>query len=170
MMFYGSAEGFREYHEERGREIPATWDNDKIDSALLVASEWLDSIYGDIWIGYPKDGFEQELMWPRKDATIFNIIPPYTFEDDVIPLRVINATYEAALREATTPGSLMIDFTPSKYKSVRVEGAIQVEYNSFFSSSEIQTQLTTVQSLMAPLINPESAGSFSLLTGRSVRV
>jgi hypothetical protein len=167
---YGNADDFKTYHQDRGRSIPAGWTDSVIEAALLVASEWLDSSYEKVWIGTPTGGFTQENLWPRTDA-ITNTNPTYTFPDDAIPERVINATYEAAFRQATSPGALSVDFTPSKFAEVRVEGAISVKYrNDFTSPSDIQTQIGIIQNLMSPLINPDATGSFSSLSGSTERV
>jgi hypothetical protein len=168
-MFYGNAADFLDYHTSRGRDIPGTWDNDYIESALLVASEWLDAQYANSWIGTPTAGFEQVRQWPRTDATITKA-PEYTFPDNAIPERVINATYEAAFRQATNQGSLTVDFSPLKYKSARVEGAVAVEYNLLLNNStESQIQITTVQNLMSPLLT-SGAVNHASFSGEAVRV
>jgi len=165
---YGNADDFVEYHEARNRTIPGTWDNDYINAALLVASEWINNIYGSSFIGYKND-FNQVDEWPRISATT-QTIPIYTFPEDAIPDRVVYATYEAAFRQATTPGSLQTDYTPGKYKSVTVQGAISVDYAQFSSSAEAQTQIGIVDSLLEPLLDPTSGASISSLSGVSSRV
>jgi len=169
-MTYGTAEGFAEYHEARGREIPATWDDEYIDAALLSASEWIDGVYGPSFIGYKTGGFEQEREWPRTAATVTSSTPNFTFETDATPDRVVNATYEAAWRQATTPGSLLADYTPGKYKSVKIEGAISVDYRQFDNAYEIQVQIGAVDTLLWPLIDEYSGGRNSSLSGGSIRV
>lgn len=169
-MTYGDVAGFREYMENRGKELSSIWTDDKISSALLVASEWLDSQYEAIWIGYKTNGFKQERSWPRTSA-IVQAYPYYTFDKDEIPEQVVKATYEASFRELTSQGYLSVDFTPNKYKSVRVEGAIEVAYNSEIQqSSEIQTQIPIIENLMSLLIDPNKSGTFSSLSGGVTRV
>jgi len=168
MDHYGSYEGFIEYHEARGREIPDTWDNDFIEAALLVATEWLDGVYGPSLSGEKVGGFTQTLEWPRLNA-FTNTCPIYIFPQDEIPVRVINATYEAAFRQGTSPGSLSVDYTPGKYKSVTVEGAISVDYAQFSSSSDIQVQIGIIDRLMYPLLTGTGSG-FSPLSGGVSRV
>lgn len=169
-MFYGSAEDFVTYHEARGRTIPGTWDDSYIESALLVASEWLDNRYDDLWTGYAVDGYEQVRKWPREVATT-NTFPQSIIPNTVIPERVEHATYEAAFREATTPGTLLSDFAPQKYKSVRVDGAISVDYNlSLAQAWDSQVEIPVIESLMLPLLDPEGQGTFSSLSGKSERV
>lgn len=167
---YGTAEGFVEYHENRGREIPGTWDDDTVDAALLSASEWVDSIYGPSFIGYKTGGFEQEREWPRTAATVWSATPPYTFPTSEIPERVVNAVYEAAWRHASSPGSLMVDYTPGKYKSVTIEGALSVDYTQFSSASETQIQIGAVDTLLWPLLDIGSGGRSSSQSGGASRV
>lgn len=170
MTFYGSAAAFETYHEARGRTISASWTDAVIEAALLVSSEWLDGKYSNVWSGYATDGFTQVRQWPRTTA-VTNTFPQYVFSTSEIPDNVVYATYEAAFRELTTSGSLQKDFTPSKYNKVSISGATSVEYNSAMNqSSDIQLQIPFIESLMEPLINLSSQGSFSFFSGGVSRV
>lgn len=168
-MFYGNAANFIAYHQARGKEVPACWYSDKIEAALLVASEWLDRMFEDYWIGEKYDGYTQVRSWPRKYAQV-QTNPLYTYPDDVVPDPVIYAVYEAAFRELTTPSTLQPDYTPSKYKSVSVEGAITVEYVLPQQPSDIQVQMPVVQSLMQPLMDENKSVAQSFYSGPLVRV
>lgn len=168
-MNYGTDAGFIEYHEDRGREIPALWTADSnavILAALLIASEWIDNIYGNSFVGFKTGGYDQEREWPRTSA-VSNSYPSKVFATDEIPTRVIQAAYEAAYRQATTPGSLQVDYTPGKYKRVSVDGAISVEYAQFSSATDIQTQIGIIDSLLWPLlVVSATASSLSGSSGR----
>ena len=167
---YGTAAGFVDYHEARGRVIPGTWDDDSIESALLAASEWIDNVYGPSFIGYKTEGFEQEREWPRTSAIVVsNEYTPFTYDTDAIPGRVVKATYEAAWRHATTPGSLMTDYTPGKYKSVSIDGAMSVEFRQFDNAYEVQVQIGAVDTLLWPLLDCASGGRNSSFSGGSGR-
>ena len=169
-MAYGTDEGFVDYHEARGRTVPASWvlpGATVIQSARLVASEWLDASYGGVWIGEPTDGFTQDRQWPRTGATTQG----YTFPDDITPERVINAAYEAAWQQATKPGAFQTVFNPQKYTSVSIDGAVSIDYNlNMTSVADMQVQLQVVEQLMQPLIDPNKSGSFSGLSGAKVLV
>lgn len=168
-MFYGNAAGFITYLEERGQDVPASWDNEDIEAALLVASEWLDSQYEDSWIGY-KVTFEQERSWPRQNAMI-TTYPYHRYSNTDIPVQVINATYEAAKRELINKGSLLIDYKPTQYQSVSVYNAVTVEYkDSVSSAGDVQTQIPVIQNLMSILIDPNKGADGNALSGRAVRV
>ena len=166
---YGTATNFINYHEARGRTIPVAWDTAFINATLLVASEWLDNVYGSLFFGYPTDGFEQVRQWPRTSA-MTNTNPVYVFATDEIPDRIDYATYEAAWREGNSPESLNVDYTPSQYNSVAIEGAVTVDYNTSSDVIDLQTQIRIVDSLMTPLLDPSSDGYMSNLSGASERV
>lgn len=166
--FYGSATAFKTYHTGRGRTVPVGWSDANIEVALLVASEWLDSAYDQLWFGYAKDGFTQVRKWPRTGAQT-NTDPIYVFEDTITPDQIAYATYEAAFRELTTTGSLTLDYSPQKYKSASVSGAVSVEYIVPNDASDLQLQIPVIGDLMKPLIDPRRGISGSL-SGSLVRV
>lgn len=165
-MNYGSDEDFVSYITSRGRDIPGTWDDGAIDAALLVASEWIDNVYGSSFAGYKTGGFAQEREWPRAGAYT-NSYPSHVFADSDIPTRVAHATYEAAYRQLTLPGSLQVDYKPNKYKRVSVDGAISVEYAQFSSSADVQSKFSVIESLMAPLLTATGANLSPLSGGTS---
>lgn len=153
--------GFAEYHDERGRDVPGTWDDAKINAALLVASEWLDDTFGKSFIGEKTGGFLQEREWPRVNAVTRDPRYSYAFPSDAIPVNVIKAVYEAAYREAQTPGVLLVDYTPEKFKSVSVDGAVAVQYRQFSSASETQLSIPIIERLIHDLIYDDNGSSFS---------
>ena len=167
-MFYGNADDFEKYLTTRGYEIALDWDEDKINAALLVASEWLDNQYENLWIGY-KINYKQERSWPRQLAVV-QTYPYYTYKTNEIPDEVIKATYEAAKRELTSQGSLQVDFQPSQYNSVAIYNAVTVEYNSNASAGDIQTQIPIIQSLMSKLLDINKGAGSNGLSGVAVRV
>lgn len=166
-MYYGNAEDFKTYLTERGRDVSQTWTDEKIEVALLVASEWLDSQFENLWIGYKLD-YKQERSWPRQMARVVTY-PYYIFATDEIPEQVIQATYEAAQRHLTNPGCLQVDYRPSLYSSVSVYNAVTVEYNSNASVGDAQMQIPVIQNLMDSLIDPDKNGNGNSLYGRAVR-
>ena len=167
-MIYGNADGFKEYMGSRGKKFNCSWTDDVIESALLVASEWLDGIYESQWVGYKTGGYEQERSWPRKSATIVLGFGWYTFPENEIPKEVIKATYEVALRHLKDENILMPDFKQNQYKSVSIHGAISVMYNdTITTAADVQTQFPIVQNLMSDLIVDNE--SSNPLVGKAVR-
>ena len=168
-MFYGNATDFEKYLTDRGREFSAQWSDEDIEAALLVVSEWLDSQYDDIWIGY-KVTFDQERAWPRQSAMVLSY-PSYTYKTNEIPQQVIYATYEAAQRELNNKGCLSPDYQPTPYNSVSIYNAVTVEYSTTVSSAgDIMTQIPAIQNLMSSLIDPQKSSGGNGLCGKAVRV
>ncbi len=167
---YGSAENFKKYITDRGKAINESWQKDVIESALLVASEWLDNQYENCWIGYKANGYTQERSWPRKSA-VAQTYPTYTFPDTEIPSQVVWATYEAAYRYLQDNKVLQSDYTPSKYSMVSITGSLTVQFNETLTgASDVQTQFPIIQNLMSDLIDPNKEGSLSPLTGKAIRL
>jgi hypothetical protein len=168
MSFYGTAAGFRVYHEARGRDVSGALfvDDDDVEASLLVAAEWLDGKYGSLFSGLKVGAREQVREWPR-NGSIDRY--GYAIAADVAPVEVINATYEAAYKDRITPGSLSVDWTPGKYKRVSIDGAVSVEYMQFNSVFDLQTRIAMVDQILAPILTG-SLGGYSGLSGAIARV
>lgn len=166
--FYGTVAGYKTYQEDRGREIE---DSDAdIQVGLLKASEYIDGRYGPTWASgdtYKTGQRAQVREWPRVG---FVDVYGYPIDNAEIPREIENATYEAAMREIATPGTLTKDFTPSKYKQAAVDGAVSVTYNTALSAQDIQLQIPELDAILYPLLNGPSAVVTSSLSGKSVRV
>lgn len=162
-MSYGTVSGYKAYHEARGHVI-SDQDDDEITVSLLVASEWLDGRYFVGFAGEKVGGRGQIFQWPRY-GTFDTENNPLDYE--TVPREVENATYEAALKQLQTPGSLSVDFTPGRYKSARVEGAVAVQYASFSSAFDVQTQFSVIDAILAPIMNNNQ---FSPASGPAFRV
>lgn len=165
-LFYGTAAGFVAYWEARGNTTLANIDEDQIGPALLIASEWLDAAFIENFEGLKVDGREQEREWPR--TGVFDIYG-YTVPSSAVPREIVQAVYEAAARQITTPGVFFKDYTPSKYKSVSVSGAISVEYATG-SAYDFQTGFPAIAAKLHPIIGARGAQSVSSLSGASSRV
>lgn len=158
---YGTVEGFKDYHARRNHDIAVLTD-DEIAAALLVASEWLDAKYRTQYPG-TKDGDRLQLReWPRINANDIHGQPL-----DGIPREIDNATYEAAAIDGASPGALSINWTPGKYKSVSVEGAVSVVYASVTSVFEAQTQFAIIGEILSTILTNDGGGS--AYVGQSVR-
>ncbi len=95
------------------------------DSALIVASGYIDGRYRDRFPGRKAGGRAQSLEWPR-----FNAVDASGegIAEDEVPVEVEHAVYEAALREVQAPGSLSPDFDATALvKRERVD-VIETEY------------------------------------------
>jgi hypothetical protein len=158
---YGTTIDFKTYHTARGRVVDSFADA-AIAAALLVASECLDARYQSKFPGFKVGQRAQLREWPRTGGID---IYGYSIPANSIPTEIVNAVYELALRQLQVPGSLSIDWTPNKYRRASVDGAVAVEYNTFSSSTDVQTQFNIVDEILGPIltandISPLSGGSF----------
>jgi hypothetical protein len=150
---------FRAYHTARGRDT-SQWLDPAVIAAGLVASEWLDGSYRASFPG-TKVGYRAQVReWPRTGA---DDADGYAIASDSVPQEMYNAAYEATYRELTSPGSLLKDYTPGKYKRASVDGAVSVEYATFNAASDIQTQFAVIDQILAPILTGE--GNLSSLSG-----
>lgn len=146
--FYGSASGFRSYHISRANDFPDLPDAD-IEAALLVSSEWIDNRFRLNFGGYKVLEREQLREWPRiGHYDSYGYLVP----SSEVPREILSATYEMALRRLDDPAQLSIDFTPNKYKSVSVSGAVAVQYAAFTSASQVQKEFAIVGEILSGLL------------------
>lgn len=163
--FYGDAAGFKAYWLARGDITAATMDNTAIEAALLVASEWIDQSFR-MQFGGDKVGQRAQIReWPRNGAID---IDNHYIASDAIPREVLAATYEATFRQMTTPGVFFKDYTPSKYKSVSISGALSVDY-AIGSAYDFQTQFPAIAAILIPVLTAEGTGGFAGLSGSVAR-
>lgn len=105
MANYGTVAGYKAYADARGTSYVGKTD-DEITQALVRASSYIDGAYRASFPGYKTGRREQVLEWPRTNATdgAANSLP-----SDEVPVEIENATYEGAIRELASPGSLAPD-------------------------------------------------------------
>lgn len=149
MAGYGTDDGFTAWAAAAGLSVPAG----TVAAARQRGSVYVDGTYGPRFFGTPTGGVDQEREWPRTGATDrFGTVLASTF----IPQRVVHASYEAALQELREPGSLsVVGSNASLVKRERVEGAVEVEYQSSGAdtlAAEMTPVMTTIEGLLAPLL------------------
>lgn len=149
-MFYGTAAGFTEYHTARGRNV-TDHTTPAIETALLVASEWLDGSF--TWPGF-KAGTRttQERDWPRSYVMDRD---GHAVDYTAVPTEIEQATYEAALRHLADETALLVDYTPDKYKRVTIEGAVSVEYRAL-DAQTVQRKFPIIGQILARLLGGRS--------------
>jgi len=152
MAGYGTNEDFTAYAGDAGQTVPS----DGIAAARQRGSAYVDALYGSRFSGAPTGGVQQERAWPRTGAVAFG----QALDPDLIPLRVEQASYEAAMIEARKPGSLAVVVDPSKrVKRQKVEG-IEREFfdpGEGLDGSSIGPVSSVIDGLLAPLLIPEPA-------------
>jgi hypothetical protein len=102
------------------------------------------------------------LEWPRAAAYDVNgwLIP-----DDEIPKEVMQATFEAAIRELTSPGTMMPDLERGgEIQSIRA-GSVGITYSQ---NASAKTVFTLIDGIIAPLLSG-TGGSNGGMFGQAVR-
>jgi hypothetical protein len=137
------------YHTARGNTAWTGTDAAK-EAALIRATQWLDGRYGDRWPGVRWKLRLQALDWPRVDAFDRD---GTDIDFDEVPVEVVNATCEAALRELTTPGILSPDITPGTAKVLtEVKGIKWTPLRSAAGVQDMTLSITAVDRALAPII------------------
>ena len=154
MAGYGDDDGFTAYMTANGYTVP----EGSIPAARQRGSAYIDAAYGARFTGVPTGGVEQERAWPRTGATAFGT----ALASDIIPVRVVNASYEAALIEMREPGSLSAIISgTSLIKRERVDGAVEVEYavsDKTDLATAAQPIVTAIEGMLAPLVTRPMPG------------
>ena len=146
---YASLAQAAAYHTARGN---STWTGTDAlkEAALIRATQWLDGRYGHRWPGIRWKLRLQALDWPRVDAYDRD---GSILDYDEVPVEVISATCEAALRELVTPNGLSPDVTPANAKVlVEVKGIRWQNLRASAGVSDMTLTITAVDRLLAPLI------------------
>lgn len=151
MAGYGDDAGFTAYATAAGYTVPAG----TIAAARQRGSAYIDAVYGDRFTGSPTGGIDQERAWPRTGATAFCS----ALASDLIPLRVVNASYEAAYLELQRPGSLAVIVDPSKRVKRQKIDTIEREFfepGDGAGGASAAPVSSLIDGLLAPLLGPVS--------------
>jgi hypothetical protein len=156
---YGSIAGADAYHAERGNTAWADAETATKQAALVIASEWIDGKYRTSFPGWKTGARDQVREFPR--VNMFDSAGN-SIASDVTPVEVEYATYEVALRQVVSPGSLLIDVTEgSQIASVSVSGAVAVTYRGVADASAYQVSIPAVDRILAPILINGGGGSLS---------
>lgn len=153
--YYGSEANADQYHSARGNTTWAGSSADKL-AALTRASQYVDGIGQyegmSLFPGVKTGGRAQIPAWPRTGATDFSgaaILP------DEVPIEVQYATYEAALRELVTPGSLSPDYVPGTQVKREKVDVLETEYAVPAAGvNPVRPVVSVVMDLLAPVMTP----------------
>ncbi len=154
MAGYGDDSAFTAWLAANGYSLPVGAPTDAV--LRQRGSAYIDGTYGERFPGQPTGGVAQERAWPRTGASVYGS----TLADDVVPQRVMDASYMAAYIEATSPGSLSVIVDPSRRVKRQKVDTIERE---FFEPGKSDYGLlagpasSAIEGLLAPLL---MAGSF----------
>lgn len=148
--YYGTLAGALAHHTARGNAAWGAAATDALrEGALLRASDWLDGTFRTRFPGWKKDGRNQLREWPRSDVVDRE---GWGVSADVVPREIERATYEAALRELVTPGSLSPDFVASQQIVSETVGPISTTYRANVDQNDVRPVLHTVEDILSPLL------------------
>ena len=157
---YASVAQADAWHVGRGNAAWAALTETAKETALRRATTWIDATYGSRFGALPVYPRVQALAWPRTGATDAD---GYAVPSDAIPVEIVRAASEAALREALTPGSLSPDYVASAAVVREKVGPLEVEYRGSSGASSVSPVLTVVDGLLAPLLGRNSRGGMRML-------
>lgn len=146
--YYGTIGSADAYHLARGNTAWTGTDAVK-EAAMLRGSEYIDNNFRPLFPGRKAGLRAQVREWPRTWAydIDLNHIP-----SSAVPIEAEHASYEAALRELVSPGSLSPDFTPGRQqKSVKVD-VIAIEYTGPVGIDSARPILTIVGGILQPIL------------------
>lgn len=140
-----------EYFAQRANASWLALTADARDAALVRATQYLDGRYRGAWKGI-RATVEQLLAWPRADVRDEDNV---LIADDIIPIVVVYAACEAALRESVSPGSL----TPDMERLTKREqvGPLSVEYATGGSS---RPTIAVINDYLSSVLKSAGGSSF----------
>ena len=149
MAGYGDDAGFEAWLIDNGHAVP--------EGVVPVAalrqrgSAYIDGLYGPRFSGLPTGGFTQERAWPRTGATAHGQSIP----DTLVPAAIIQASYAAALHEATSPGALSATASAAGVIKREKVDVLEVEYaaGSGDALKDATPMLLAVEGLLAPFLS-----------------
>jgi hypothetical protein len=150
MAGYGTDAEFQTWLTAKGRVLPA--DAPAVAALRERGSVYIDGLYYRRFPGYPTGGAAQERQWPRSGAADRwgNDIA-----SDDVPPRVVEASFEAAWIEATSPGALSATYTPGQNKVLTEVGNIKWTVVGDASGDDAMWLVSTViDGILGPLLMP----------------
>jgi hypothetical protein len=142
------------YADDRGITLA---DGDA-EAALVRASQWLDNTYRPRFQGQRVKLRLQGMEWPRYGVADSG---GFFVPSDAVPVEIVRATCEAAIRELTEVGSLAPDLDRGGQIKELQAGSVRLVYGA---NASAQTTFQIIDGILASLL-----GSPSQYTARAVR-
>lgn len=164
---YASLAAALAYHAAVGNTVWASSTDALREPALRRATAWVDGTFRVRWPGFPFYGRVQALDWPR-----VGVADPHGYVVDylTVPVEIVNATCEAALRELVTPGSLAPDYVEAEQVATATAGPVSVTFKGTGRSGmstggvgSVVPILTVVDGILSRLLGPWSRNTVTLL-------
>jgi hypothetical protein len=136
------------------RGSPDAWTNASTaekESALRMATEYLDARFGARWKGVKTNVTEQALDWPRVNATDHE---GWLWDSTEIPEPLVRATIEAALLQVSSDLAPEIAASDRGVKAERVKAGPVVEEIEYLGEKETEAYHTKLERLVRELVLP----------------
>jgi len=166
MDYYGAPEGFLGYCDDHGYDTEDLEPSppETIETILRRGSVYIDGTYRSRFTGRKVGGRAQELEWGRVDAydASGEDIP-----EGEIPIEIEQATYEAAFREWTEPGSLTPEYIATDRVKSETVGPLSVTYadSKTMSAADATPVIPIIDMILAPLLSqPKRTSMFGEVT------
>lgn len=151
------------YHTQQGN---GAWfgysPDDLMLAALIRGAGYINATYRGRWPGRPTYGRDQFMDWPRTGVVD---IAGNEVADDEIPREVKQAQMEAALRELSTPGSTLPDYTPTDRVLAERVGPLSVQYADVVGADAQMPVFRAIDNILSSLI-PRKTGTGVTLVSR----
>jgi hypothetical protein len=130
------------------------------EAAIIRASAAIDALYRSRFPGYKRNGRDQAMEWPRSAAydNAGELVP-----DDEVPIEIVQATCEAAVRELADPGAMMPDLERGGGVRRLKAGSVEIEYGA---NAANQTTFTAIGNLLSGLLAGGDGGGLFATAGR----
>lgn len=154
---YMSRAAWIEYCDARGL---TSADTEAGDQAIIRATAAIDALYGSRFPGAKLNGRAQALAWPRIDAYDAD---GEEIASDEIPVEVVRATCEFAVRELAEPGSTHPDLERGGAIRSLKAGSVSIEYAG---NATARTAYTIVDGILATLLKASAMAAFQAEASR----
>lgn len=145
------------YYAARGNDAWATLTDPQKDSALVLATDYIEATYLQAWQGNRVSSI-QELSWPRYGV----YVDGFQVDSTTVPAAVVKATIEMAGRAAA--GEPLITDQAQRVTKEKVD-VLEVTYSE---ASSPELRYPYVNRLLSPYLK-SSVGGDGLQTVRLVR-
>ena len=147
---YASVAAADGYVADRGIAAWTALTTSDKQQALIKATDYLEATYRDAWKG-TRVTSTQPLSWPRTNV----IVDGFLIDANVVPLNVINACVEMALRSSS--GETLIADQGQRVKREKID-VIEIEYQDY---SDPTQRYPFVNRMLSPYLLSSSDGGFS---------
>lgn len=122
------------------------------EQSLVKATDYLEATYRDAWKGN-RVNETQALSWPRYNV----IVDGFNCPSNVVPLQVVNACVEMAIRAAA--GETLIADQGQRVKREKID-VIEVEYQDY---SDPTQRYPFINRIITPFLLSASEGGFGVV-------